>query len=170
MSHASLARRLMLLAVAVAPAAAVFLVRAVAPHAGPASAVAKGSVAERIEPVRPLTAPQLTGKQPGLAAALRSRTPEYHSPFVVPQSEADREGLLQDPKAKAQASKMPEFTITSIVSGAQTIAFINGKGHRAGDEIDGGWTITEIDATNRQATLKHPEHGTLILKIKTDLE
>ena len=170
MSHPDLFRRLTFLAAALAPAAAVLFVRALAPHAGPASAAAKTSAPERIEPVHALAAPMLTGKQPALAAALRTRTPTYDSPFVVPLSEAAREGLLQGSKGKPAAAKAPEFTITAIIAGAQTIAIINGKPRRAGDELDGGWSITEIDAANRQAMLSHAELGTVVLKIKTDLK
>jgi len=169
-NHAKLAQRLVLAAAALAPTAAVLLVRAVAPHAGPASASARPGAPDRVEPVHPLTPAPLTGKQPALAAAIRSRTPEFRSPFVVPMSEADREGLLQNPKGKAPPPKAPEFAVTSIISGAQTFAVINGKPRRVGDELDGGWVLAEIDSAGRRATVEHPEQGRLVLKIKTELE
>ncbi len=170
MNHATLANRLVLAGAALTPALAVLAVRAIAPHAGPASASARPLSQERIEPVRPLADPLLTGKQPALAAALRTRTPEFRSPFVVPLSEAAREGLLQNQKGKGQPAKAPEFTLTSIVSGAHTFAFINGKARRIGEEFDGNWTLAEIDSAGRRVTLEHPEHGRLVLKIKTELE
>jgi len=169
-SHADMARRFTFLAAALAPAVAVLIARTAAPHAGPSSAAAKTTTPERIEPVQAMDGPMLTGKQPALAAALRSREYRYESPFVVPLSEAAREGLLRDTQGKAQAAKAPEFVVTTVVAGAQSVAIINGKVRRIGDELGDGWSVVEIDAPARRATVAHPEHGRLVLKIKTELE
>lgn len=170
MNSSAVISRVSHVVVAVTPAICVLVARLVAPHAGPASAAAYAAPQERIAPVKPPSEPFLNGKQAALAAALKARTPRYASPFVVPVTEAAREGLLQGPKAKPVVERQIEFSITSIVAGVQTVAIINGKARRAGDVLDGGWTVAEIDASRRHAVLEHPDHGRLVLTIKTDLK
>lgn len=158
-----------LLAAVVAPAAGVMLIRTLAPNSGPARAAAMVGTEEVVEPVRPPAPPQLSGKQAALASALRGRASEYRSPFVVLTSEAAREGLLQDPRG-AQVAKRPEFSITSIVTGTQPMAVINGKARRVGDDMGDGWSLIDIDPTRRQVTVQHLEHGVLVLHIKAGLD
>jgi hypothetical protein len=58
------------------------------------------------------------------------------------------------------------FMATAIMaSNAGNIALINGKAHREGDELKGGWIITVIDAKAKRVILKDPNGEQLTLSL-----
>ncbi|MCB9847844.1 MAG: hypothetical protein H6814_05465 [Phycisphaeraceae bacterium] len=81
---------------------------------------------------------------------------ESDSPF--PPADLMREPVISDQGRVENIPDLapPEFQVSTIMAtGSGNIALINGKAHRVGDALEGGWKITSIDAKAKQVVLEH---------------
>lgn len=62
-----------------------------------------------------------------------------------------------------------EFKLSAIVGGRETIAVLNGKVRRKGDDVGQGWIVQSIDREAGLVTLRHPQEGTQELTLKAVL-
>lgn len=80
---------------------------------------------------------------------------ESDSPFPLIEAIRGQDPDKNDPNAgKSPPPAGPTFTVSAVMaSNAGAIALIDGKAHREGDELPGGWVIREIDAQAKQVIL-----------------
>jgi len=92
---------------------------------------------------------------------------ESDSPF--PPVDEIAEDILDifDPDADVeQIVGIPDFNVSAIMaSKAGNIALINGKAHRIGDELEGGWIIKKIDAKTKQVDLTDADGESMTLRL-----
>lgn len=88
------------------------------------------------------------------------------SPFYVPRSDADTPEPDQSDAMKRPDPREKAPELTSIVTGRETLAVINGKPHRVGDRVADDRTLAEIDAPGGTVTLDSPTRGRLVLRLR----
>jgi|GEM_PF-1332933 len=95
---------------------------------------------------------------------------ETDSPF--PRTEELGSQFSDDPDLAVPGSDLvvpdaPTFTVSVIMtSKAGHIALINGKAHREGDKLEGGWAIRSIDADAKEVVLEDGDGRTVTLGLK----
>lgn len=126
---------------------------AVDPAAAPGATLAP-------RPARPEVAAAMA-RSNEIASALMDTTPLYYPPRVVEVVEAPAPEPVAAPveAPKPKVIEPPTASVSSIIRTAdgKGIAVINGKLHRVGDSIAGGWKIIAIDPKARIVTLDHAE-------------
>ena len=84
------------------------------------------------------------------------------SPMFQPKADEAPVAIIEaqpepvDPTAPQPEVAADSFTISGILGGRRPIAVINGQPVRIGDEIDGGWIVSDIDAASLRVLLTHP--------------
>jgi len=133
--------------------------------------------------------PQRSVAEPGLfeETALDSAIPR---PTLTPAQQAAIEYAASLPELDADASPFPEgqpepqtpaptnrsapdqpeeqpmFTVTALVASDRgAVALINGKPHRQGDALPGGWSIQRIDAQKKIVVIEHGAGDTVRLQL-----
>lgn len=89
------------------------------------------------------------------------------SPFHHPVIDRPRPAapIAAAPRLVPQAKV--EFKLSAIVGGRETIAVLNGKVRRKGEDIGQGWIVQSIDREAGVVTLRHPQEGVQELTLKT---
>lgn len=64
-----------------------------------------------------------------------------------------------------EAPKAPALRLSSIASGRDVVAVINGAVRRVGDSVGGEWTIERIDHSAGTVTIEHPSGATETIAI-----
>lgn len=153
--------RIICLGAVIAPALAATAVRFVEPSPNSATA-ALPAIEEPATPTPtlasevPLSPQQARAKEAGKAPVSK----DLATPFlaaaepVLPGAPGDSAGSERAPLAERHGP----MTLTSIFSGRRTVAIINGKLRRVGDEIETGWRVSEIDAGAGTVTISNT-HG-----------
>ena len=107
---------------------------------------------------------------PAQRAALRFREQipelsESDSPFPLVEAVRDQIQDTADPNAyNAPEMAGPTFIVSAVMaSNAGAIALIDGKAHREGDKLPGGWLIREIDAQAKRVVLVSDQGETISL-------
>jgi hypothetical protein len=68
---------------------------------------------------------------------------------------------------QAVQTRLPEFSLTSIAGGTrETIAMIDSKVRRVGDDLGDGWIVSAIKHASGEVTLDGPEGATLTLTLR----
>jgi hypothetical protein len=153
--------RFNLLACVLAPAGAVLIAREILPGAGPKGAAAQ-TVSTAASPRngqgdQPPKPRERSDNSQILAAVNELRdVPGGANPFVSQVPRALTKIVMTTPEVMKR--KLPEFSLTSIADGArQTIAMIDGKVRRVGDDLGEGWTVSGIEHSSGQVTIASPD-------------
>lgn len=150
------------------PALAIGAARLFSPAIGPTQAVAAEAAPARVKPAADDTPqPRSTTDDPARVIAIRDllSTPVTQSPMV------DQSPVMRGSTVVAMPPKpvpvIPAFTLTSIAGGArQSIAVIDGKLRRTGEDLGAGWTVAEIDPSVGQVKVTGPEGETMTLSVR----
>lgn len=169
-------QRLFLLAVAMAPIAAVLIARTVVPVQGPSPALAAG--VPDVAPIR--IAPAATSLTPeqarlaSIAAEIRAQ-PFGSSPFnpiagPTPVLEELPPSSHVEFEPAASAPEPPRCRLTSIMAGRTPVATINGRARRVGDTIAPEWIVGSIDSVLGTVTIEHSGGHTVTLHMRPQRE
>lgn len=152
---------------AAGPVAVVLALRMLAPIAGPqpASAAAATSDPAAVPPSAAVYSPgQVEAARHAAARVIEVGMP---SPFILPEVPRPSAGATIPPVHQPVASPQPraEFRLSAIIGGRETVAVINGKVRRVGEEPAPGWKVESIDANGGKVTLRHGELGSLAVSL-----
>lgn len=121
----------------------------------------------RIEPPPP-TPQQIAAKRRSaeIASALMDTSPLYYAKHPEPVVE-EPQVAPPTPAPKPTTVPTPALSLTSIIRSAdeQVMALVNGKIHRVGDSVGGGWTITAIDPKARCLTISHERAEPVVITL-----
>jgi hypothetical protein len=163
MNRRSMITTLSILAAGALPPAAVLIARASFP-AGLSEARAASPAAKAVKLVEKSDAakawaPRTATTDPALLASVLEelRKPIGRSPLGLPlQPTVERSAPTPVTPPRAQP-EIVQFRLTSISGGPrQTIAVIDGRVRREGDEIRPGWTLVSIDRAAQVALITGP--------------
>ena len=146
-------RRLATIGVFILPVVLVKVLTAPMGHRGPAAAEASNTPTPVVAIPLVAAAPQWPEQQRTAAqhvAYLRTQ------PFGPTPLYYDR--LQPTPDRSGSSDTLGHIAVQIIMSTASgDLALINGKRYRTGDRLrDAGWIVSEINASSRSVTLKHP--------------
>lgn len=164
MSLAHLPRSSAIACVAV-PLLAVLAIRTFLPGGGPTTAGASTTptapASRDVPKVRDIHDP------PELVQAVRDALAAPAGPCVV-AAPLERVEVRTPAPPKANQSK-PVFALTSVAGGGSTsIAMIDGKVRRPGDDLGRGWSVSTIDRTAGVVTLAGPDGDSMTLTLRKD--
>lgn len=171
-----LSRHAPILALAIAPALGVLVLRAVLPGNGPASARASTTTIIDDALILPADA-RWTPAQQELRSTMTQESAKgfESSPVLTRRREAvESSPTTPDsilPHEGPRAVVPPNCTLTSVMAaGEHAIAVIDGKVRRIGDSVVPGWKVSSIDRTAGTATLVHTGGTTHTLTLRSRLE
>ena len=148
-------RRLATIGVFLLPVVLVKVVAAPMGHRGPAAAEALNTPTPVVAIPGVAAPPQWSEQQRAAAqhvAYLRTQpfgpTPLYYDTPPAPPP----------PDGGGSSNSLPEVVVQMIMSSASgDLVLINGQRYRTGERLrDTGWIVSEINASSRSVTLKHP--------------
>lgn len=171
MKKVQVAKSVSLVALQVAiPAALLVGARWMALGNGPARASAASSPAApmpepwSVEPEETIDEPTRRMLEAGLSrtGAVIARDP-FHSP-AFEGGNAALAGLMpaiaSESEAAESAPRLPALRLSSIASGRDLVAVINGSVRRVGDSVGDDWTIERIDHITGTVTIEHASGAT----------
>lgn len=175
MNHRSMITTLSIVAVGAMPPGVVLLARAGAPaamtEARAASPASKTTKPGDKPGMQRTWAPRATSTDPALLASVLEelRKPMGRSPIglpLLPSVEHAAPAPVTLPRAQPE---IVQFRLTSISgSPRQTIAVIDGRVRREGDELRPGWTLVSIDRTEQIALISGPNGQQMRLALARD--
>lgn len=89
------------------------------------------------------------------------------SPFYVISS-ASSEAVIEQDRSKEpeKIAPPPQFHLTSILKGKSPFATINGRLRKVGDEVEGAWTVHQIDPEAGTVLISAPGRESVLVKLR----
>ena len=161
--------RATLVACVLVPTAAVVAARAILPNAGPRGAAASAPLVTSGSKAadRDALAPRTRGDHSKVLSSIDDLRdgPIGPSPFVSQVPRALTKIVMTTPEVVHK--RLPEFTLTSIAGGTrQTIAMIDSKVRRVGDDLGEGWVVSGIEHASGEVIVKGPDGMTITLTLR----
>lgn len=120
-----------------------------------------------VQAAPPISAAQVAAH--GYAAKVRPQpmsVSPFHHPVVDRPAPSSAKPAADTSPQPARPRAKTEFKLTAIVGGRQTIAVLNSKVRRVGDDAGQGWIVQSIDREAGVVTLRHAQDGTQQLSLK----
>lgn len=169
---AGITRHLPVLALAIAPAMGVLVLRAMLPSQGPASAKAAPAAVTDEALILPADAQWTPAQQELRTIMTQEAAKGFASSPVLTRRREVVENTTPTPDLPNPDSEPPDVTppsaaLTSVMAaGEHAIAVIDGKVRRIGDAVAPGWKVSAIDRAAGTATLVHVGGTTHVLALR----